>query len=175
MDLPQAKKISRSLIHFLAQFCDRIEIAGSVRREKPTVKDIELIVIPKVTYYPDMFGAMSPCYPINLCQWDKIGFLVKGGNRYKKISTIYNINLDLFIIRPPSQWGVQFAIRTGPASFSKKIVTQRRKDGLLPSDCLVHDGGVYRHGKLLPMPEEQDFFDFLGIDFIEPKMRSAFH
>lgn len=31
----------------LAPHCDRIEIAGSIRRKKPEVKDIEIVVIPK--------------------------------------------------------------------------------------------------------------------------------
>ncbi len=31
----------------LEPFCDRIEIAGSIRRKKPNVKDVEIVAIPK--------------------------------------------------------------------------------------------------------------------------------
>ena len=36
-----------------------INIAGSVRRQKPEVKDIEIVALPKVIEVKDMFDAVS--------------------------------------------------------------------------------------------------------------------
>jgi DNA polymerase/3'-5' exonuclease PolX len=81
------------------------------------------------------------------------------------------INLDLFIVTRPAQWGVILAIRTGPADFSKWIVTPRKYGGALPSNCHVEGGRVLRQQIPLEMPEERDFLDFLGLGWVEPKDR----
>ena len=53
----------------LSSVCDRIEIAGSLRRERSTIGDIELVAIPKL--FPpeerDLFGnpVGKPSYRIN--------------------------------------------------------------------------------------------------------------
>ena len=45
--------ITERLVSILAPFCERIEIAGSLRRLKPEVGDIELVVIPKLGADPN--------------------------------------------------------------------------------------------------------------------------
>ena len=47
MQLEKAEKIARKYVDLLAPFCERIEIAGSTRRKKPEVGDIEIVCIPK--------------------------------------------------------------------------------------------------------------------------------
>jgi DNA polymerase/3'-5' exonuclease PolX len=83
------------------------------------------------------------------------------------------IKLDLFIVLPPAQWGVLFAIRTGPADFSHWIVTKRSAGGRLPSNCRVRDGQVFRNGLPLPMPEEADFLRLLELEGLAPAEREA--
>jgi len=100
--------------------------------------------------------------------------LLKNGPRYKQIALPDGINLDLFLVlQPAQQWGVLFAIRTGPADFSKWLVTPRKDGGALPSYCCVQDGVVRNGDTIMPMPEESDFFDFLGLGWIEPGQRQA--
>ena len=40
------RKQAEALRELLAPACARIEIAGSIRREKPKVKDVELVAVP---------------------------------------------------------------------------------------------------------------------------------
>lgn len=47
MKLIQAKDIAVKICTKLQPFCDKVNIAGSIRRLKPEVKDIEICVIPK--------------------------------------------------------------------------------------------------------------------------------
>ena len=75
-------------------------------------------------------------------------------------------HIDLFIVMPPAHWGVIFAIRTGPAEFSKWLVSVRKpflsfKDGQL----IHHINGV------LSTPEEKDVFNFLNIKYLTPHQR----
>ncbi len=177
MKLSQAKEIADKWLDYLAPACTRIEIAGSVRREKPEVKDIELVAVPLIHQEEDLFG--GPGEKVNILE-TLIGGLkrgkgfrsiVKDGPRYKQIVLNEGINLDLFIVLPPAEWGVLFLIRTGPADFSKKLVTSRRAGGLLPSNLKVKDGAVWRGIDKLPTPEERDVFRLLDMAYTEPRER----
>ena len=49
----KARTVACELIYLLQPFCERIKIAGSLRREKAWVGDIELLFIPKYEEQPD--------------------------------------------------------------------------------------------------------------------------
>lgn len=51
MPLAKAQKIAENVKSFLEPYCQRVEIAGSVRREKTEVGDIEIVVIPQLCCY----------------------------------------------------------------------------------------------------------------------------
>jgi DNA polymerase/3'-5' exonuclease PolX len=167
----QAKGIADRLVEKLSPYCERISIAGSVRRLKPEVHDIEIVAIPEMRTGRDMFGNETGgevIFPNDIFQDWKV---IKNGPRYKQFTLPENINLDLFLVLKPAQYGVLLAIRTGPADFSRWIVTPKYNRGALPGDCRVQDGGVYRRGELITMPEEIDFLDLLGLGWIEPSER----
>jgi len=157
---------ARELIMLLAPCCTRIEAAGSVRRMKKEIGDIELVAIPKFT--SDMFGNPTDEHELDLFNWQKIGKPIKNGHKYKQIELNDGLTLDLFIVTPPAQWGVQFVIRTGSADFSHRLVTSRKYGGLMPSNLKVKDGAIWSNNHIIETPEEQDVFDLIGIRFIEP-------
>jgi DNA polymerase/3'-5' exonuclease PolX len=159
MELKCAREIAEQLVERLAPYCERIEIAGSTRREKAEVGDIEIVAIPN-----EFADAMLP-------ELLPGATFIKDGPRYKQIALPEGINLDLFLVRPPAQWGVIFLLRTGPAEFSHQAVTRKRLGGLLLSDCQVAGGRVWRHGKHLPMREEEDFLKLLGLPGLAPQER----
>jgi DNA polymerase/3'-5' exonuclease PolX len=172
MTYAEAKRLADQLLAELAPVCERIEIAGGVRREKPEPHDIELVAIPKMEPMKDMFGL--PAGQRNLLNQyiEDNYFCDKDGDRYKKLVLMSDISCDLFIVLPPNQWGVMFVIRTGPADFSHRIVTIRKHGGNLPSNCRVKNGCVLDpQNKIIPMPEEIDFLNFLGLGWIEPRER----
>ena len=47
MDLGEAQKIANEVVNQLSPYCDKVEIAGSIRRQKPTVNDIDIVLIPR--------------------------------------------------------------------------------------------------------------------------------
>lgn len=171
MKYQQAKEIADGLVGKLSPYCNKILIAGSVRRGKQEVHDIEIVAKPKSIFEVGMFGVASNSpmqFPEELLYDWKI---LKNGPRYKQFTLPEGINLDLFLVLDPAQWGVIFTIRTGPADFSKWIVTSKAYGGALPGDCKVKDGGVYRQGQLIYMPEEIDFLNHLGLGWLEPSER----
>ena len=176
MKYAQALDIARPLIQTFTPYCERIEIAGSLRREKSDVNDIEIVCQPILTL--DLFGAPAwGACTLDMAVNDMIRnnrlANIKNGLRYKQFLT-QGIKLDLFIVRPPAQWGIIFTIRTGPTDFSRWVVTKRQKGGALPSHAKVKDGAVRtRNNTIIPMPEEIDFLNFLNLGWIEPKDRRA--
>jgi len=176
MELEKAKGIADYVVELFSPFCERVQTAGSVRRGKAEVKDIEIVAIPQPC--TDLFGAPAS----GETELDgMVRFMVergelslsKNGPRYKQATLKAGINLDLFLVLPPAQWGVILAIRTGPADFSHWLVTPRCKGGALPSNYQVRDGGVYLDGGLIEMPDEADWFNLLGLEWMEPGKRRA--
>lgn len=156
----QADSIADELIARLAPHCQRIEKAGSLRRRKSEIGDIELLAIPKFTL--DLFGNPSGDHELNGIDWTQYGRVVKQGPKYKQIE-LEKITLDLFIATPPAEFGVLFMIRTGPAEYSHKMVTPRNQRGLMPSCYHFKDGAIWSHNHIIPTPEERDVFDLFGM------------
>jgi hypothetical protein len=48
-----AIEVARTMVQFLSPWCERLIVAGSLRRRKQTVGDIEILYIPKFTCVPD--------------------------------------------------------------------------------------------------------------------------
>lgn len=166
MRLDKAHEIANDLIDWLEGSCDRIEIAGSVRRRKQEVKDIEIVAIPKYVKSPQahMFGpkeeagigGMTTRQSVvsrlevaigTMTQmpnpWRFDDKLKRNGPRYKRLKHVDSgMVCDLFITTP-EQWGLIFTIRTGPTDFSKAIVTEFHKHG-----WHQHLGQLHDHPKI---------------------------
>jgi len=166
LPLSEAEEIARQYLDLLAPQCARIEIAGSIRRRKTEVGDIEIVAEPLPIM--DLFGASNGHRDLTLPLP-----AIKSGQRYKQYALPEGINLDLFVVLPPAEWGVIFALRTGGAEFSRRLVTAKRHGGYLPSIYIVRDGAVRRRdsGEVVPTPDESDFFALLGLDLIPPQER----
>jgi len=175
MELIDAYEIAIRIKWQLDPYCERVEIAGSIRRNKLEVKDIEIVAKPIIEYGYDLFGnQISWKSKMDDFQFDDLGKIIKNGNKFKQIELHQGIKLDLFIVLPPAQWGVQMIIRTGPAEFSRWVVTQRYKGGALPDNFYVKDGcAYYWNGRGISMDGENEFFNLLGLEYIEPENRKA--
>lgn len=173
MILEQAQTIAGRIIRELSPYCQRIEIAGSVRRMKPEVKDIEIVATPKINGVADLFGVESTQESQLDAPALKLGRPVKNGAKYKKIALPDGINIDLFIVTPPAQFGVLHAIRTGPADFSHWLVTSERQGGAMPYFAKCKDGAIHSGESILEMPNEEDLFKFLRLPCLPPNKRKA--
>ena len=163
--ITKVEPIARMLVEAMAPGCERIEIAGSIRRQQDLVGDIEIVAIPKMRL--DLFGQPDGLL-LDDCLYDlmwmgPLGKPKKNGKKYKQfeIAGWDGLHLDLFLVTPET-WGVQLAIRTGPRSFSKAIVTPCKYAGLLRDGLAVRRGRVWDKGRPLDTPEERDFLELAG-------------
>lgn len=169
MEHARAYQIAMDAKRQLEPWCERIEIAGSLRRQKPQVKDIELVCIPKRIGYGDLLQEHTNLVPVPQFSavvncWPKIRGEATG--KYTARILPGGINLDLFITTAES-WGLIFAIRTGSADFSHKtLAVSWIKKGYHSSDGMLVRGGIE-----YPVREERELFDMIGLEWVEPKNR----
>jgi len=171
--LSDAQQIAEQVKAELAPACQRVEIAGSIRRQKETVGDIEIVCIPVPVL--DMFGEPAGDTELDYLLHRLVNLVnrqleppTKNGTRYKQfeLTNYHGLKLDLFIANPDN-WGIIYAIRTGSAEFARKLVTQRNRGGLLPSDCRVAGGYIWRGEEQLQTPSEREVLEMCG-GWVEP-------
>jgi DNA polymerase/3'-5' exonuclease PolX len=189
--LPRAE----ALVEALRPVCAQIEIAGSLRRGNATVGDIEIVARPLVEERPvagqlGLFGDGKPATVERVSLLDPLLERLaaageihqarpftheKGawGEKYKKFWTALDggvIQVDLFLVTPPAQWGPIFTIRTGPGDFGQALMRHINANTLWRQDegRLVHRGA----GKEVQTPTERAYFEALGVPWIEPADRS---
>jgi len=160
MILSQAEIIAEKTLNELKPYCDRIEIAGSIRREKPNPNDIEIVAIPK-PYQTGLFE--SGIAKIVNC-WTMIKS--KLPCKYTQRLLPEGIKLDLFFARPEN-WGLIFAIRTGSAEFSHNVLAK----GWCAKGFKSQNGILFKNGIPIYIREEIDLFHLLEIEYCEPKYR----
>ena len=158
----------------LQPFCERIEVAGSIRRRCETVGDIEIVAIPRMQTVDGLFGPMGKAVSLldeHLAKYPEIYRQVRAGERMKEMF-FEGYQVDLFLCTP-ERWGVIFTLRTGSADFSKWLVTSRTAGGGRLPFRYVEGGQVWGWGKRMPFetPEEEDVFEALGVAWVPLELR----
>lgn len=185
MDLSSASLLATSWRDRLSTGCNRIEIKGSISRGKSEVNDIDIVCVPVITRERDIFNdptGLSVNHLEDIIQMnlengifsyarDDRGRLCNGP-RQKKFMLPEGIKLELWIVQPPAQWGVIATLRTGPREFGHWLVTHKQQGGALPSNMRVKNGALQNGFKIIETPEEIDFFNAIGLPWIEPKDRT---
>lgn len=193
--LDVAQAVADRLIERFAPVCERIEIAGSIRRAKATIGDIELVAIPK-TYRAgqlDLFGQVVDDGEPRSRLDDVLDELLaadpprifrdppkdvagqpRWGRKYKcfwlHVNQAYgHVQVDLFAATPEN-WGAILAIRTGPAEFGKLLQAHIKNS----TPYRQQDGMLIREasGEVVPVPEEADYFRLAGAEWIPPAERN---
>lgn len=124
------------------------------------MKDIEIVAIPK----PYDTGLFESGIATVVNQWQK----VKGELPCKYTQRILpeGIKLDLFFSER-GNWGLIYAIRTGSAEYSHKVLA----NGWVKRGYKSIDGYLTYNGKKINVLEEKDLFDRLGIEYQIPELR----
>lgn len=162
----QVWPIAERIVKALEPFCAMIEIAGSLRRKRPMVGDIEIVALPNRP--TNLFREPIQDADTALDQFlvaRQVQF-VKNGRKYKQF--MYGQHkVDLFLPETSAHWGSIFLIRTGSHEFNMWIMTTRAKQVGLR----FNDGLLYRNGRVLETYTEQSVFDALQMRFVPPTDR----
>jgi DNA polymerase/3'-5' exonuclease PolX len=174
MTLTEATPIADAIVRLLTPHCDRIAIAGSVRRRKATVGDIEIVCIPSTYRPPDLFSTCDFGETRRSQDWIRaayqIGRVTKGhpiDGRYIQFDRD-GVQVDLFTATAEN-WGLILAIRTGSAAFSHTVLAR----GWVRNGYTSEGGMLRRGAETVPVREEADLFRLAGVAWVEPEGRSV--
>lgn len=190
--------IARDLVERLRPYCQRIEIAGSLRRGKSLIGDIEIVAIPQPAQASFGGGIISQPYQLDARIEEAVAqgrvTIIRSGPKQKSLffnlKNVGRVDVELWLQPDPATWGCNFMIRTGSADFAKWMVTSQGWGGAMPNELRFQDGRLWRvpndmrfqGGQTLlealrlhplPTPEEADVFDALGLAWIPPHEREA--
>jgi len=171
MPLTEARYLAEAIKNKLAPYCQMIAIAGSIRREKSFVGDIEIVAIPKTELVQsELFGGNVPkrskafSDTVLSFGWHDKGDPAMG--KMVKMNLHEGISLDLFICQPEN-WGYIFMLRTGSDWFNKEVLIKRLHDRYYD----LEDGWVKLKGNTVHTPLENDMFQLMRLPNIPPHYR----
>lgn len=164
MELEKARTIADEIVSQLKPFCSKIEVAGSIRRRRPTVNDIDLVCIPSKQ------GAF-------LGVLQGLGRIKIGGGKIIRIDMEFTKGIDLDVyIAAPATWATLLLIRTGSASHNISLCTRAKKMGMkLHADGSglfeIHAEGCEGVEVLVANETEEQIFAALGLPYVNPEGR----
>lgn len=171
--LAVARDVANQLVEQLTDACKRIEVAGSIRRCRLEVGDLEIVAIPTVELYDltDSWLSSGVIRHTDPRRW---------GSRLRSFRLAVkgledDVQVDLFLQPDPATWGVNMLLRTGSAEFSRKMVTKRSAGGFMPDHFRIYDARVWAGARLLETPEEETIFELWGMDYVLPPQRSDYY
>lgn len=188
----QAAELAWELVALLSPYCERIEILGSIRRQRETIGDIELLAIPETDQQvqTDLFGQqVAPPLDLLNIHVDELQHEIGLGKRLDdrgrqrwgqrfKAAVYKGFAVDLFVCKPPAQYGVLKVIRTGSAEFSHRLVTPVEQGGWCPAGFYFKDGQLWIiQGSgvhvALHTPEETQVFAAIQRPCVAPEDREV--
>ncbi|MBA7608333.1 hypothetical protein ES703_15510 [subsurface metagenome] len=113
--LSDAEAVANSLVSLLQPACEKIVVAGSIRRRRPEVSDIELLCVPKYVAGVDQLdreiGALA-VQGILASRLNKLGRRVYGPKNKLLLHRESGIGVDIFSTTEDC-WAVALVVRTG--------------------------------------------------------------
>ena len=165
--LHRAEEVANEILRHLEPACERITIAGSIRRRKPEVGDIEFLVIPKYVADVDQLDREIGA----LMMLGVLGFRrnIRGSRVYGPKNKLLThlpsgIGVDIFSTTDEC-WAVSLVVRTGGKVTNQRIaMVAIRKVWHLRAygrGFTTPDGELICHS-------ERDVFEFVGLRYLEP-------
>jgi len=154
MELQRAQRIAETVTERLRPYCQKIEVAGSIRRKKSAVNDIDLVLIPADRYAVDR-------------QMMELGRVKMAGIKIARVE-MDSITLDVYYATPET-WATLFLIRTGSAQHNIRLATLAKKKG-----WRLHASGeglFDENGQRIAGDTEESIFEALGIPYQRPEER----
>lgn len=162
--LHRAEQFAERIVGQLTAFCTRVEVVGSIRRRRPEVNDIDLVVLPR-----DREAFKARC--LRRCR------ALTNGEQNFIFETDNGIQVDVFFAREatpelfapkPGNWGALMVCRTGSKEHNIYLCQHAQRLGMRYAP---YDGVYDIHNKLIASDTEQEIFDALRLDYIRPEDR----
>lgn len=137
------------------KYVDRVEVAGSARRRKETIGDIDILVISEQA--DDVMEYVSSMSDVT----EIIG---RGGTK-TSVRISNEMQLDVRVV-PRESYGAALNYFTG----SKDHNVAMRKVAV-EKGYKLNEYGLFKGKKIIARREEEDIYKALGLEYIEPELR----
>ena len=167
LDRAEVEPLAFKIIRIIEPYCLKAEIAGSIRRRKDTVNDIDIVVEPKPQSWVQMIKEIRLEFnAVTEKQGEKLAtlyvpFASKQGQGY--------LEVDLYRASKKT-WGILLLIRTGSAEHNIYLCNLAIRKGYR----LAYSHGLLNEkGEVVASKTERDVFQALGLDYIPPEDREV--
>jgi DNA polymerase (family 10) len=160
LDLKEAEKTAAQVKTTVEALCELLEVAGSIRRQKPKVHDIDFVVVAKSD-----------------ADWQKINDKLKqlkakpncSGNSVIKAFVpcqdgLFQVD---FYRANPSTFGIHLLVRTGSAEHNMWLAGYAISKGMR----IKYSEGLIKDGVAVAGETEQGVFEALGLPYPLPSQR----
>lgn len=151
--LPIAEEIARQIAALPGT--SQVVIAGSARRMKETVGDIDILTI----------AEDGPATIQAFVHFPQVKEILAAGDTKGSVVLHNGLQVDLRVV-PPESYGAALHYFTGSQAHNIKIRTIARERGLK-----VNEYGVFRGDERIAGEHEEDVFRTLGMPWIPPELR----
>ena len=132
-----------------------IEVCGSLRRGKETVKDVDLLAV-----------SDKPMELMKLfVEGEDIADIIAHGDTKSSVRLRSGIAVDLRVL-PAESYPAAVVYFTGSAEHNTHLRGIARKQGMK-----LNEYGLYRGDELIPCETEQDIYRHIGLTFVPPPLR----
>ncbi len=157
-----AKKIADGIRKRLlaSKLCEQVEVAGSLRRKKETVGDIDILVTSAhVAEVMDLF-----------CSIPNVERILARGTTRSSVFLKDGLDCDLRVVDPLS-FGAALQYFTGSKEHNVKLRKRALKHGYTISEYGVYRGRAAKKGELVASKTEKDVYRIVGLPWIPPEFR----
>jgi DNA polymerase (family X) len=165
-----AAVVARRIINELSPACDRIEIAGSLRRRKNVVHDIDIVLLPRDASEPFVLGKPTTVDGL-LHRLVDNGSLTPGRGKEKMkcfVATKTGIPVDIYFATHQT-WATLLLIRTGSKEHNIRLAQRARQLGMKLRAS--GDGVEAANGEILGIQTEEEIFSLLQFPYLRPEQR----
>ncbi len=151
MALERAERVASVVVERLAPYCRKIEVAGSIRRRKPWVNDIDIVLIPS-----DAWGLHHEIMGL--------GQVKMSGTKIMRVR-VGDIQADIYFADERT-WATLLLIRTGSKESNIRLCTLAQKEGWHLSAS--GDGLFDEKGERIAGNSEESIYEALGLRYQDP-------
>lgn len=160
LNLKEAEEIAKQIKTAVTAHCERIQVAGSIRRQKPKVHDIDFVAVAKSD-----------------AEWQKITEELKrmkaklscSGNSVTKALLPYKnslVKVDFYRAKP-SNFGIHLLVRTGSAEHNMWLASLAISKGMR----IKYSEGLIKENTVIAGEDEKEVFEALGLHYTAPSQR----
>lgn len=163
MELARGITLANEIIAELKPYCRplRIEVVGSIRRKKPDVNDIDIVLVPADPW--NLFPAIEKLGPYHVNENGQISH----GAKIRRID--YKLAQIDFYIATEEIWATLLLIRTGSKENNIRLCTHAKNKGW---HLAANGDGLFdQSGKRIAGDTEESIYKALGLPYQAPEKR----